>query len=228
MADPIVSIIVPTFQRPEALTHCLDSIEETVSIAREVICVMVAGDEATDDILQTRDVKVVIQPQRAGFVNAANLGLKTARGEYVMQVNDDCLLLPHSVANAIRFLEAPVHGNVGQAAFYHDSPVRRNVHSQIQLDGRWFFVCQVRGLCYANFGLTRRSLVEHLGYFDERYYMYGADPDFSLKVWHEAKMSVEPCAGALIRHLELEDERGAEERARQSEDNRLLFDKWRL
>lgn len=228
MADPIVSIIVPTFQRPEALARCLDSIEETVSLAHEVICVMVAGDEATLDVLVSRDVAVITQPQRAGFVNAANLGLKAARGEYVMQVNDDCLLLPHSVANSIRFLEAPAHGHVGQAAFYHDSPVRRNIHSQIQLDDRWFFVCQVRGLCYANFGLSRRSLVERLGFYDERYSMYGADPDFSLKVWHEAKMSVEPCPGSLIRHLELDDERGAEERSRQSEDNQLLFEKWGL
>ncbi len=56
--------------------------------------------------------------------------------------------------------------------------------------------------------------------------MYGADPDFSLKIWHEAKLTVAPCPGALIRHLELNDARAMEERRRQDEDNRKLFTKW--
>ncbi|MCZ6836507.1 MAG: hypothetical protein O7G85_12090, partial [Planctomycetota bacterium] len=69
---------------------------------------------------------------------------------------------------------------------------------------------------------------EELGYFDERYFMYGADPDFSLKVWHEAKLRVEPCPGALIRHTELEDERSRYERDSQETENRKLFAKWGL
>ena len=123
---------------------------------------------------------------------------------------------------------APAHSNIGQAAFFHDSPVRRNIFQQIQLDGAWYCVCQVRGLCYANFGLARRSLYEQLDYFDDRYFMYGADPDFSLKIWNEAKMEVRPCPGAIIRHLELDDQRGARERAAQDEDNAKLVAKWGL
>jgi GT2 family glycosyltransferase len=86
----------------------------------------------------------------------------------------------------------------------------------------------VRGLCYANFGMTQRTLHEQLGHLDERYFMYGADPDFSLKVWHEAKLRVEACPGALIHHAELADERASAERAGQHADNQKLFAKWGL
>ena len=37
-----------------------------------------------------------------------------------------------------------------------------------------------------------------------------------------------PCPGALIRHHELNDDRAARERAEQAEDNRKLFEKWKL
>lgn len=228
MIGPVVSLIVPTYRRPAALRECLESIRTTVNLPHEVIGVAVKGDDATIDELKAAAVKVIVQSTRSGAVQAMNLGFRAARGTYLMQINDDCRLLPHSVANAVRFLEAPAHRDIGQAAFFHDSPVRRNVHAQIQVEGIWYFVCHVRGLCYANFGLARRSLYEQLNFFDERYFMYGADPDFSLKVWHEAKMRVEPCPGALIHHAELNDERGSAERAAQHSDNQKLFQKWNL
>ena len=227
--EPKVSIIVPTYRRVDHLARCLKSIESTVKLPHEVIGVAVKDDQATIDAIATHPaVKWVIQPTRGGAVQAMNLGFRAARGEYLIQINDDCELLPHSIANAVRFLEAPANSLIGQAAFFHDSPVKRNVFTQIQVENIWYFVGHVRGLCYANFGLARRSLHERLDYFDERFFMYGADPDFSLKVWHEAKLGVVPCPGALIHHAELNDERGERERAAQAADNEKLFAKWRL
>ncbi len=228
MPEPLVSIIVPTLNRPQQLDGCLESIEATVNLPHEVICVWVEGDAATREVIERRGVKQIVQPTRMGFVKAANAGFRAATGEYVTQINDDCTLMPHTIANAIRFLEVPARDRIGLAAFFHDSPVKRNIFAEITVEDTRFVICHVRGLCYANFGIARRSLYDQLGYFDERYFMYGADPDFSLKVWHEAKMIVAPCPGALIRHAELTDERGAIDRAQQDDDNRKLFEKWDL
>jgi GT2 family glycosyltransferase len=224
----LVSVVVPTYGRPGALARCLDSIADTVRVPHEVVCVSVAGDEATAEVLAGRAVRHLEQERRGGFVEALNMGLRAAEGTYVTQINDDCMLMPYTIENAVRFLEAPAHDTVALAAFFHDSPVRRNVFAQIQVEGTWYYVCHVRGLCYANFGLARRGLYEQLGYCDDRYFMYGADPDFSLKVWHEAKREVRPCPGALVHHEELDDDRARSERAEQDEDNRKLFEKWGL
>ena len=51
--------------------------------------------------------------------------------------------------------------------------------------------CMLRGTLYANFGVAARATFERLNYFDERYFLNGADPDFSLKVW-DAGMQVAP------------------------------------
>jgi GT2 family glycosyltransferase len=228
MAIPLVSLIVPTLHRPQLLRECLHSIGATVHLPHEVIVVPVAGDDDTLAVLREFETTVVTQPARGGAVQAMNLGFRAARGEYLVQINDDCRLLPHSIANAVRFLEAPANRSIGQAAFFHDSPVRRNVFAQICVESVWYYVCHVRGLCYANFGMAKRTLYERLNYFDERYFMYGADPDFSLKVWHEAGLRVEPCPGALIHHAEVADDRAATERPGQTSDNAALFRKWKL
>ncbi len=226
---PVVSIVVPTYGRAELLGRCLRSIGATVSLPHEVICVTVAGDEPTRELLAGEPgVASVVQPERSGFVRAANAGFRAARGRWVCQLNDDCELMPYAVENAVSFLSAPAHADVGQAAFFHDSPVRRNIEREITVEGVRYVVCHVRGLCFANFGLISREVGERLGWYDERFFMYGADPDLSLRVWHEAGLRVAPCAGALVRHLEVEDGRSAEERRRQGEDNALLFEKWGL
>ncbi|MFM7133256.1 MAG: glycosyltransferase family 2 protein [Planctomycetota bacterium] len=223
---PVVSIVVPTFRRSALLARCLASIRETVRVDHEVICVGVAGDDATAREATGARARLIVEPERGGFVRATNLGFRAARGEWLLQLNDDCRLLPHSVENAVRFMSAPAHARIGQAAFFHDTPVSRNVHSEVSLDGRVFRTLHVRGLCYANFGLVRRTLSERLGHLDERYFMYGADPDFSLKIWHEAGLEVAPCPGALVEHEEVVDERAETERPSQRRDNALLFEKW--
>jgi GT2 family glycosyltransferase len=229
VASPRISIIIPTLGRAESLRRCLDSIASTVRATHEVIGVCIADDAPTRQVLAERKAETIVQPTRGGYVQAANLGLRAAHGEYITILNDDCTLLPHSIDNAIRFLEAPAHGDrIGQAAFFHDTPVRRNVYQQIRIEDVDYRVCHVRGLCYANFGLARRTLYERLDYLDERYFMYGADPDFSLKVWHEAKLIVAPCPGALVHHEPADDDRAQNERARQAEDNGKLFAKWGL
>ena len=229
MASLRISIIIPTLGRADHLRRCLDSIAATVRAPHEIICICVEGDENTQEALAGRAVKKIIQPARGGYVQAANLGLRAARGEYITILNDDCLLLPHSIDNAIRFLEAPAHRDrIGQAAFFHDTPLRRNIHQQIRIEDISYNVCHIRGLCYANFGLAQRALYERLNYLDERYFMYGADPDFSLKVWHEAKLIVSPCPGALVHHAPADDARARADRARQAEDNAKLFAKWAM
>jgi GT2 family glycosyltransferase len=224
---PLVSIVAPTYGRAGLLARMLASVEATVALPHEVICVTVGDDGPTQELLAgAPGVVNLVEARRGGFVRAANAGFGAARGRWVCQLNDDCELMPYAVENAVRFMEAPAHRDVGQAAFFHDTPVRRNIEREIRVEGTRYVVCHVRGLCFANFGLVSRELGDRLGWYDERFFMYGADPDFSLRVWHEAGLRVSPCAGALVRHLEVEDERSSGERRRQGEDNALLFEKW--
>jgi GT2 family glycosyltransferase len=92
---------------------------------------------------------------------------------------------------------------------------------------RTYRLLHVRGTLYANFGMATAETFRELGYFDERYYLNAADPDFSLKVWNSGRQVV-PAYGAMIDHDEHEDARRDGDATHGRADNERLFAKWQL
>jgi GT2 family glycosyltransferase len=227
-----LSIVIPTTNRAAALAACLAAIGNSVACAHELIVVDGASADDTASVLDGAKaamgdrLQIIREPHREGFVRAANKGFRAARGRYLMWLNDDARPLPGALDRAIEQLEFSPH-TVGMVALLHAAHGTRNVAFEAQHLGRSFHVLHVRGTLYANFGMARRSLFERLGYFDERYFLNGADPDFSLKVWHDG-LSVVPAFGALIDHDELADDRREADRDRGAADNARLFEKWDL
>ncbi|MFQ5494709.1 MAG: glycosyltransferase family 2 protein [Phycisphaerae bacterium] len=226
---PIVSIVVPTFNRLERLKRCIVRIRENVEPDRAVIVVDGGSSDGTRAWLaRQEDLLVIFEGQRGGAVQAFNKGFRAATGRYVMWLNDDAYPLPGSVRAAVEMIERPDMADVGIVAFYHNWHSERNVLHRVEHEGLTYEVCQVRGYPYANFGLMRRSLLERIGYADEGYYFFGFDPDLSLKVQIDEGLKVIGCPRALIRHEEHHDERKAGDLTQGERDNRRLFEKWGL
>jgi GT2 family glycosyltransferase len=227
-----LSIVIPTTNRAASLASCLVATRNAIKYTHEIIVVDGASNDGTRAVLEVAReamgdrLQVIQERQREGFVRAANKGFRAARGRYLMWLNDDARPLPGSLDRAIEQLEMSPP-TVGLAALFHPAQTTRNIAFQVQDRGRAFHLLHVRGTLYANFGMGRRELFERLGFFDERYFLNGADPDFSLKVWH-AGLSVVPAEGALIDHDELHDERRDADRDRAASDNSNLFEKWDL
>jgi len=227
-----LSIVIPTFNRATSLARCISAVRSSTRASIEIVVVDGASTDGTPAVLSAaRDLmgdrlQVIREPQREGFVRAANKGFRAARGQNVMWLNDDARPLPGALDASLGQLAFAPH-TVGMIAFFHAAHTDRNVAIEAQHLGRTFHVLHVRGTMYANFGIASRALFERVNHFDERYFLYGADPDFSLKVWH-AGLAVVPAFGALIDHDEVQDERRAADRDRGSEDNARLFEKWDL
>ncbi|MGB2986998.1 MAG: glycosyltransferase family 2 protein [Phycisphaerae bacterium] len=228
-ANRTVSIVVPTFNRFERLRRCVDKIRQNVSHSHEVIVVDGGSTDGTRKWLATQnDLRVILEPRREGAVKAFNRGFRAAGGCYVMWLNDDAYPLPDSVEAALTMIERPDLSNVGMVAFYHNWHNERNVLDRVEHDGATYELCHVRGYPYANFGLIRRSLLERIGYADERYYFFGFDPDLSLKVQLDEGLTVIGCRKALIHHDECHDDRKQADLSIGEEDNAKLFAKWDL
>jgi GT2 family glycosyltransferase len=227
-----LSIVVPTTNRAAALASCLVTIRNTVTCSHEIIVVDGASLDNTPAVLESAKaamgdrLQVIREPKREGFVRAANKGFRAARGEYLMWLNDDARPLPGALDRAVAQLQTSA-SNVGMVALFHAAHTTRNIAFETSCEGRPFQLLHVRGTLYANFGIARRRLFETLDYFDERYFLNAADPDFSLKVWN-AGLSVVPADGALIDHDEVQDDRREADRTRASADNAKLFEKWNL
>jgi GT2 family glycosyltransferase len=227
-----LSIVIPTMNRAASLASCLVAVRNTTQCSYEIIVVDGASQDNTPSVLATAvetladRLRIIRETKREGFVKAANKGFRAARGKYLMWLNDDARPLNGSLDRAVNQLQyAPP--SVGMVALFHAAHTTRNVAVEANHRGQTFQMLHVRGTLYANFGVASRAVFERLNYFDERYFMNAADPDFSLKIWNSG-LSVVPAFGALVDHDELQDERRDADRDRAATDNARLFEKWDL
>jgi len=229
-ATGVVSVVVPTFNRFDRLRRCIANTRANVRIPFELIVVDGGSTDGTRDWLAGQsDLHVILEPQREGAVRAFNKGFRAATGEHVMWLNDDAYPLPGSVEAALALLNRKdLRDRVGMVAFYHNWHNERNVLDRVENDGATYELCHVRGYPYANFGLLRRSLLQEIGFADERFYFFGFDPDLSLKVQLDKGLKVVGCRDALIHHDEHHDDRKLGDLYAGADDNEKLFAKWNL
>ena len=114
---PMVSVIVPTLNRPAELGQALTSIAAQRGIDLPEVEVIVVNDGgATIDavIAAARErclpVTQVMHPLRRGLPSARNTGLDRARGRYVAFLDDDDVFLSDHLATALSGLESGVDG----------------------------------------------------------------------------------------------------------------------
>lgn len=90
---PLISVIIPTYNRRELLLRAIDSVLKQTHADLEVIVVDDASADGTQSAvldLQDERVRYVRQTENAGACAARNRGLDMARGEYIaFQDSDD-------------------------------------------------------------------------------------------------------------------------------------------
>jgi GT2 family glycosyltransferase len=127
-AFPRVSIVVVTFDAPELLRACLDSIERTTAWPRlEIVVVDNGGNPRTAEVArQDRklDLRYLPFEGNLGFAGGTNRGVRESDGQFLMLLNDDTVLSPGCVARLVAHLEAdpalgivcPVTNEIGNDA----------------------------------------------------------------------------------------------------------------
>lgn len=102
-----ISIIIATWNAAKTLRTCLDSIVPQLTDDTELIIVDGGSKDETNDIIISYGDKVTVhisEPDK-GIYDAWNKGVKTSKGDWVMFIGADDILLPHAVQNYLRFIE---------------------------------------------------------------------------------------------------------------------------
>lgn len=98
---PDVSVVIPTFSRPDLVTRAVRSaLAQTVGNI-EVLVVIDGPDDATRSALATitdARLRVVALPEQGGAPNARNVGAREARAPWTAMLDDDDEWLPHKLA----------------------------------------------------------------------------------------------------------------------------------
>jgi glycosyltransferase involved in cell wall biosynthesis len=113
---PLISIVVPTYNRKRELHATLRGLARQTYPNLEVIIVNDAGD-AVDDIVSTfAFARCITLDENCKTTRAANIGLASARGEFVGLLADDDLDYPFHVAAIVASLHTSnldvAHGNI--------------------------------------------------------------------------------------------------------------------
>jgi GT2 family glycosyltransferase len=121
-----VSVVVPTYRRPEALSDCLDALEAQQRRPDEILVVIRGDDEVTEVSLvdrgSVRVVRIEVPPGRPGFVAGLNAGVAASSGEVVCLTDDDAEPRPDWISRIVAEFEAdPDLGALGgRDLVYHD------------------------------------------------------------------------------------------------------------
>jgi GT2 family glycosyltransferase len=122
MQSLLVSVIIPTRNRPQALERCLDALAvQTMSPGSFEVLVVDDSSEPPLSLDPSRwvskfDLKLIRQ-QNTAPAGARNRGVTHARGEFLAFTDDDCLPTPTWLEKLVAALRANPEAMVGGSTF---------------------------------------------------------------------------------------------------------------
>ncbi|HVA29028.1 MAG TPA: glycosyltransferase family 2 protein, partial [Candidatus Baltobacteraceae bacterium] len=103
---PLVSVIIPTYNRPALLDACLERFERQTYRNFEVIVVNDAGQPVEQVTCKYPRVRLINLEKNGGPHNATNVGIAAARGKYIGMSPDDDYFTLDALARYVAAFEA--------------------------------------------------------------------------------------------------------------------------
>lgn len=196
MKKPLVSICIPTHNRPEFLKQALQSaLNQTYKNIEIIISDNSTGNESVILISQFKDKRIKYYKNSSTISSFANVSrvAQLARGKYIKYLLDDDLLKPDCVDEMVKILEkyskvgvvmAPLdiideNGSPIQPRFYFFKKMKylykylnknKYLNKEIIIQD---FLTQVYPCCVPSGIMFRKSLFDSVGGFDEKYNYIG-------------------------------------------------------
>jgi len=208
----MLSIIIVNYNVKFFLEQCLYSLRKSAAgIQNEIIVIDNHSTDGSVNYLQARfpEVQFVISDTNIGFAKASNKGLQYATGEYILFLNPDTLLSEDTLKRCIGFFKNNSDAGSlgvkmidGSGRFLKES--KRSFPSPLtslfKLFGlsKLFPHSEIFSRYYLGhldknknhevdvlagaFMMLRKEVINTLGSFDEKFFMYGEDIDLSYRI----------------------------------------------
>jgi mycofactocin system glycosyltransferase len=214
-ALPSVSVVVPVYNRPAELVHCLEALLK-LEYPRSKLEIMVVDDASTDDTAEVAaryPVKLVRNSQQIGPAGSRNRAIELARHELIACVDSDCVVAPDWLRRlAAVFVEDEQVAAAGGAtrAVHVGSLLQRyeDVRSSLFMGEQSLEVRLPQRLSYlptCNL-IFRREIFQAIGGFDPAL-RFGEDVDFCWRLL-KAGWKIQYLPAACLGHAYRNDWRG--------------------
>lgn len=177
MSNPLLSIIIPTHNRPQLVIRAVKSALEQTMEDLEVIVVDDAS-EVSPELPQDSRVRTIRLSQQAGGATARNVGTKAARARWVTYLDDDDKLLPNMAQVSLKALwentsKIPVAVISGLEVVDAQGKItQKRIPPKLRAQGAHFFLEELEpGYSYNNKQtlVVERQVIEQIGGWDETF-----------------------------------------------------------
>ncbi len=207
-----LSIIIVNYNVKEFLQNLLDSIyRASRDISAEIIIIDNASDDGSVEMVKEKYPAVILieNSENTGFAKANNMGLKIARGKYLLLLNPDTLVSEDTFTKMFAFFDSYPDAGLATCKMIGSDgnlqPACRRSFPDL-----WTSFTKVTGLStlfpksklFARYNLTyldenqtyevdaisgafmmmKREVYEKIGGLDEEFFMYGEDLDWCFRV----------------------------------------------
>lgn len=207
---PAVSVLIISYNTREMTLECLRSLRDQTEIPHEVIVVDNNSQDGSAEAIAAEFPEIVLEARKdnLGFAGGNNAAAERARGDYLLLLNPDTVVLDQAIDKLMAFAKAqPKAGIWGGRTLFGDMSL--NPESCWERMTVWNCFCRMAGLTaiFPNsslfsseryggwqrdserdvdivqgcFLLITKEMWDELGGFDPAFFMYGEEADLCLR-----------------------------------------------
>jgi len=192
LPSPLISVVVLNWNGGHIIEECLKSLQAQTYRPLEIIVVDNASTDESVNLIKMGfpDIKLIVNEINLGFGAGNNVGIRVARGKYIMVLNNDARLDPNCIEELKRSIEKDQKYGASASKILLDG--ERDL-----LDAAGITICK-DGLSIGRGRLERtdrypieeevffasgcaclfrREMLDDIGLFDEDFFAYGDDTD---------------------------------------------------
>jgi len=207
-----LSVIIVNYNVKNLLRDCLLSVQKAAhSMDTEIIVVDNASSDGSVKMLKAefKELKLIANTQNLGFSKANNQGIALAQGQYILLLNPDTIVYENTFEDCLKFSTQTNNcGGIGVQML--DAKNKFLKESKRGFPTPWSSLCRLSFInkLFPNSALfnsyyldhlskdknhkvevlagafiwIKKNIIDEVGRYDEAYFMYGEDIDFSYRI----------------------------------------------
>lgn len=179
-----ISVIIVSHNRKKDVLECLESVRKLDYLCYEIIVVDNGSTDGSFEALSKEGncIKLIETGANLGTAAAINVGIKNSSGEFFLLLADDVVVHGNALKELVNVMESDDRiGVAGSLIYFYDKP------SEIWFYPREFVYKKEKNIfidvpeavgCAL---MTKKSVIDKIGFFDENYFTYHEEQDFCLR-----------------------------------------------